>query len=361
MNLYDILHISQDAPEEIIKLAYKGLAQKYHPDRYKGADANEKMVQIRDAFETLIDPVKRKKYDYFLSEQKRRQNEEDIRRQKFNSANQQSQSSEQENVNAQKTNSFKVNISIDIPEKFSITKPLVSLKSWFVEKKGVFYKLLGGAVGLYLIVLVTIVVSESNLFRVATVPQQDAQSGYSEPQINETHSEAMAEASAAADAATNATQAADIAAQAAEAATTLEVQASIDSLDTHEPNLAPQTIKDSPRLMRRAANDVVNTWKSGGLIGVKQKIEDCYAEAQTNKLFCLYTDLAARNFHDSGVQAGFSEDEFFSNDNLIERINHNYYIPNEIDSDAAYQHFNNTLIQTVNLLNEEYSKQDNEL
>ena len=35
MNFYEILHIAENAPDEIIKLAYKGLAQKYHPDRYK--------------------------------------------------------------------------------------------------------------------------------------------------------------------------------------------------------------------------------------------------------------------------------------------------------------------------------------
>ena len=38
MNFYEILHIAENAPDEIIKLAYKGLAQKYHPDRYKGTD-----------------------------------------------------------------------------------------------------------------------------------------------------------------------------------------------------------------------------------------------------------------------------------------------------------------------------------
>lgn len=69
MNLYEILHVSPSAPEEIIKLAYKGLAQKYHPDRYKGTDANQKMVEIREAYEVLIDPVTRKKYDIFLKEQ----------------------------------------------------------------------------------------------------------------------------------------------------------------------------------------------------------------------------------------------------------------------------------------------------
>ncbi|HFG7034997.1 J domain-containing protein, partial [Acinetobacter baumannii] len=46
INYYEILHVSQDAPVEIIRLAYKGLAQKYHPDRYQGNDANEKMQLI---------------------------------------------------------------------------------------------------------------------------------------------------------------------------------------------------------------------------------------------------------------------------------------------------------------------------
>jgi DnaJ-class molecular chaperone len=63
MNLYEILHVAEDAPEEIIKLAYKGLVQKYHPDRYKANDANQKMVAIRNAYEVLIDPIQRKAYD----------------------------------------------------------------------------------------------------------------------------------------------------------------------------------------------------------------------------------------------------------------------------------------------------------
>ena len=53
MNFYEILHIAENAPDEIIKLAYKGLAQKYHPDRYKGTDANQKMVQIRVVFQKV--------------------------------------------------------------------------------------------------------------------------------------------------------------------------------------------------------------------------------------------------------------------------------------------------------------------
>ena len=79
MNFYEILHIAENAPDEIIKLAYKGLAQKYHPDRYKGTDANQKMVQIREAYEILSNPIKRTEYDNYLKNlrftQKAKENE----------------------------------------------------------------------------------------------------------------------------------------------------------------------------------------------------------------------------------------------------------------------------------------------
>lgn len=66
INYYDVLHISEHAPPEVIRAAYKGLVQVYHPDKYKQADAEIKMHQIREAYEILIDPIKRQKYDEFL-------------------------------------------------------------------------------------------------------------------------------------------------------------------------------------------------------------------------------------------------------------------------------------------------------
>ncbi|WFT03352.1 J domain-containing protein [Acinetobacter baumannii] len=67
INYYEILHVSQDAPVEIIRLAYKGLAQKYHPDRYQGNDANEKMQLINEALEVLTNENKRKDFDLKLN------------------------------------------------------------------------------------------------------------------------------------------------------------------------------------------------------------------------------------------------------------------------------------------------------
>lgn len=349
MNLYEILHIAQDAPEEIIKLAYKGLAQKYHPDRYNGADANEKMVQIRDAYETLIDPIKRKKYDYFLAEQKRRQ-QEAIKNQKFDSEAQSQKNSDQ---SASSSKSFNMNISIDIPEKISIGNPFISLKNWFIDRKIIFYKLLGGIVGLYFFGMVGVLA-----FKQLNKPKNEDNVNIQEDHtsISPNNSYASTEESMeAASEATAATFAAEVAAEAAAAIDAAAVNEN-EMPDTNAANLASQTyINDSDELMRNAVQTVISTWKDVGKIGVKQKIEDCYDASQTNKLFCVYTDLAAKNFHDSGVQAGFAEDEYFSSDTTLERLNQNYYIPYQVDPDVAYQHIKSTFDQTASILNEEFS------
>lgn len=135
MNLYEILHVSQSAPEEIIKLAYKGLVQKYHPDRYKGKDANEIMVRIRDAYDILIDPIEREKYDKQLAEeiyQKKQQEELGNKKEQDESVRRNKNS---ENFGRFKGESrFKVEIFINIPEKFSISNFIYSFKEKYFGK-----------------------------------------------------------------------------------------------------------------------------------------------------------------------------------------------------------------------------------
>lgn len=62
---YEVLEISKNATEKEIKTAYRKLAMKYHPDRNKDADAEEKFKEISEAYEILIDPEKRAKYDKY--------------------------------------------------------------------------------------------------------------------------------------------------------------------------------------------------------------------------------------------------------------------------------------------------------
>ena len=64
---YEILEVSRTASKEVITKAYKVLVRKYHPDleqdEKKKDEAKEKMVRINEAYETLSDDEKRKKYD----------------------------------------------------------------------------------------------------------------------------------------------------------------------------------------------------------------------------------------------------------------------------------------------------------
>lgn len=64
-NYYDLLQVMPTASVEVIKMAYKALARKYHPDTYSGDTkyATDRMSEINEAYEVLSDSTKRAEYD----------------------------------------------------------------------------------------------------------------------------------------------------------------------------------------------------------------------------------------------------------------------------------------------------------
>ncbi|KAF7284924.1 hypothetical protein GWI33_017403 [Rhynchophorus ferrugineus] len=65
---YGILNIPRNASDDEIKKAYRKLALKYHPDKNKSANAEERFKDVAEAYEVLSDKRKRDVYDRYGEE-----------------------------------------------------------------------------------------------------------------------------------------------------------------------------------------------------------------------------------------------------------------------------------------------------
>lgn len=71
---YTTLGVKRGATEKEIKSAFRKLARKHHPDVNPGdRDSETRFKEISEAYEVLVDPEKRKKYDQFGSDWERYQ------------------------------------------------------------------------------------------------------------------------------------------------------------------------------------------------------------------------------------------------------------------------------------------------
>lgn len=67
MEYYKLLGIEKNASIEEIKKAYRRLAREYHPDLNPGKNTSTHFISIKNAYDTLINPVKRQTYNDSLS------------------------------------------------------------------------------------------------------------------------------------------------------------------------------------------------------------------------------------------------------------------------------------------------------
>jgi hypothetical protein len=73
---YDNLKVTRNAPDSVIRAAYKALMQQYHPDKYDGAEEQALRITkiINDAYEILIEPERRAEHDKWIDEQEAKNN-----------------------------------------------------------------------------------------------------------------------------------------------------------------------------------------------------------------------------------------------------------------------------------------------
>ena len=62
---YEVLGVDKNASEKDIKMAFRRLAKKYHPDVNKEPGAEEKFKEAQEAYAVLSDEGRRKQYDQF--------------------------------------------------------------------------------------------------------------------------------------------------------------------------------------------------------------------------------------------------------------------------------------------------------
>jgi curved DNA-binding protein CbpA len=101
-NYYQILEVSPDASQEIIKEQYRFLVQAWHPDRFstpaQKIKAEEKIKEINAAYKILRDPTKRAEYDRITNAQRASTSYESVKEAKRRADEERRNREEAENI-----------------------------------------------------------------------------------------------------------------------------------------------------------------------------------------------------------------------------------------------------------------------
>lgn len=65
-NYYEVLELSTKASPDMIKQAYRMLSKRFHPDVNKDEGANERYIEVQEAYEVLSDPQQKWQHDQVI-------------------------------------------------------------------------------------------------------------------------------------------------------------------------------------------------------------------------------------------------------------------------------------------------------
>ncbi len=69
---YQVLLVDPEADQDILSVVHRRLARRYHPDVDPSAQSRARMLEINEAWDTLKDPDKRRRYDAQLASRRDR-------------------------------------------------------------------------------------------------------------------------------------------------------------------------------------------------------------------------------------------------------------------------------------------------
>jgi len=115
INYYNLLEVSNTATNHQIKIAYRKLAQKHHPDRCQTTEAEEMMKLLNEAKDILLNAHHRTEYDEQLKSfnnfKKRQQKEEQTRAEKEAHAKREEQARAEKEAHAKREEQARAKIN----------------------------------------------------------------------------------------------------------------------------------------------------------------------------------------------------------------------------------------------------------
>ncbi|CAG5099573.1 Oidioi.mRNA.OKI2018_I69.XSR.g16586.t1.cds [Oikopleura dioica] len=138
---YRTLDVTPEASTAEIKKAYHKMARKFHPDKNKAKDAHEMFIRIKEAYEVLSDPVKRKQFEAARAGPRNSRRHRSTKARRPHPYKRPAQEKEPEKRKGTWIELTLYWVNYPGGEKVNIHKLRKALKMWWIKKEGDYVKI----------------------------------------------------------------------------------------------------------------------------------------------------------------------------------------------------------------------------